>query len=94
VLLVAGFVCGVTAAAVAARRSLTKTELSAAVFTVGVWALPLLLGGFSPYRSDAALLPGLLLARRIPAPLLAVFVVAAAPLAFEMSRLFFQSVLT
>jgi len=93
VILVALFVCCVTVSAIIGRRTLTQVELTAAVFTVGIWAMPLLLGGFSLYRSDAALLPGLLLARRIPAPLLAIFVAAAAPLAFEISRLFFQSVL-
>ena len=92
-LLVAFFVCTVAIAAVAARRELTPIEVSAAAFTVCVWAAPLLLGGVSLYRSDAALLPGLLLARRIPATLLGVFAIAAAPLAFEMSRLFFQAVL-
>jgi len=92
-LLVALFVCAVATASIAAWRDLTPIEVSAATFTVCVWAAPLLLGGVSLYRSDAALLPGLLLARRLPAALLAVFVVAATPLAFEMSRLFFESVL-
>jgi hypothetical protein len=92
-LLIAAFAAATAIAAVAARHRLTQLELSAAVFTVCAWAVPILIGGVSLYRSDAALLPGLLLARRLPAPVLAVFAVAAAPLAFELSRLFFQSVL-
>ena len=91
--IVALFVLAVLAATIAARRTLAEGDAALAIFTALAWAGPLLLGGISLYRSDAALLPSLALARRLPRPVLAVFVLAAAPVAFEVGRLFFDNAL-
>jgi hypothetical protein len=90
---VAIFVVAVVIATILNRHRLVDGDLALAVFTVCAWVAPLLLGGVSLYRSDAALLPALALARRLPRVMIASFVVVATPLAFEISRLFFTGVL-
>ena len=90
---VALFVLSVLTATIVGWRSVTHGELGLAVFTACAWATPLLLGGVSLYRSDVALLPALALAPRLPRTLVAAFIVVAALLAFEMSRLFFTGAL-
>ena len=90
-LLVAAFVAAVVLTLIFTRH---RDDLPAALIVVSAWLMPLALGGVSLYRSDAALLPGLLLTRRLPLAAQVAFAVAAALVSFEMNRLFFQSRLT
>ena len=55
------------------------------------WAEPLVLGGISLYRTDVALLPTIILLRRIPTHLVVVFAALAAPVTYWMSVLYFQA---
>ena len=93
VLLVALVTAAVVATAIVLRRTLDRAGRAATAFAASAWLVPLALGGVSLYRSDAVLLVGVVVARRLPAAVLAGFAVAAAVLGFEMSRLFFQGVL-
>jgi hypothetical protein len=74
----------------AARRRDGEAGL-VSVYVLAMWLLPLTLGGtVSVYRTDAALLPGVLLARDAPRGALAGALVVLVPLAWGMARLFFE----
>ena len=90
-LLTAAFVATVLVMALASRR---RADLVPALLVGGAWLMPLALGGVALYRSDAALLPGLLVSRRLPPVAQVGFAVVAGLVAFQMDRLFFQSRLT
>ena len=89
-LLVATFVVGVVATFLVTRR---RNDLPAVLIVLSAWLMPLALGGVSLYRSDAALLPGLLVTRRLPVGLQLVFGVIAALISFEIARQFFERML-
>jgi hypothetical protein len=82
----------VTTAVVSAAFSWRSVfDRCVAVLILLCWAEPLVLGGINLYRTDIALLPAVLLFRRLPAPVIAAFVVIAATIAYWMSVLYFQS---
>jgi hypothetical protein len=66
---------------------------STAVFVAVAWLLPLSLGGVSLYRTDAILLPALILIRRLPTVGVVLLIAAAAPVAYLMDVRFFQGLL-
>jgi len=64
------------------------------LYTVAFWLFPLLMGtGVSLYRSEATLLPSVLLAEGLPRPALALFLVAMSLVAWPMAVLFFRLLL-
>ncbi len=76
------------------RRELVAAEHLVLSVTLWFWLFPLALGaGLDLYRSEALLVPSVVLARRLPLPLQAMFLVAMVALAFAMSVLFFRRVL-
>jgi hypothetical protein len=85
----------VLAVLVAARTRLGERRTSLlALFTAVFWLFPLALGsGVSLYRSEAALLPSVLLGENLPRPVLAILVVAMALVAWPMAVLFFRLLL-
>ena len=79
------------AALVAAARRRHREAVLVGLYVAVVWLFPLALGGtVSVYRTDAALLPGILLARDAPRTVLAGLLVVLVPLAWVMARLFFE----
>jgi hypothetical protein len=73
----------------AVRRRDTESLL-VGLYVAVTWLCPLALGGtVSVYRTDAALLPGVLLARDGPRSALLLSLAALVPLAWAMARLFF-----
>lgn len=71
-----------------------RPDLPAVLFAVLFWLFPLTVGrGVSLYRSEALLLPSVLLLRNLPVGLQAAIVAGAALLAIPMALLFFRSVL-
>jgi hypothetical protein len=89
-LLAAAFVLTVGLVWIATRSA---RDVAPAAFVALAWAIPFMLGGISLYRSDAALMPGLILTRRLPFAAQAVFLVLTGAVGFEMDRLFFQGIL-
>ena len=75
------------------RSKPTPDIPAAAVFVAVAWLIPLSLGGVSLYRTDAILLPALILLRRLPMPALIVLAAAATPVAYLMDVRFFQGLL-
>jgi hypothetical protein len=64
------------------------------LYTVAFRLFPLLMGtGVSLYRSEATLLPSVLLAEGLPRPALALFLVAMSLVAWPMAVLFFRLLL-
>jgi hypothetical protein len=82
----------VSALALPALRRRREPEAALVGLYVAVlWLFPLALGGtVSVYRTDAALLPGVLLARGAPRGVLALVLAAFILLAWAMGRLFFE----
>jgi hypothetical protein len=81
-----------TAALFAARSAgrLGHLQVSVLVYLVLYWAFPLAIGpGVSLYRAESLLLPAVVLLRRLPWPALVLLTVAAAAVAYPMTRLFF-----
>lgn len=63
-------------------------------FVAVYWLVPLMLGGqLSLYRAEAVLLPSVILARKLPTPVLACIVALAAFIGIRMGGLFFRSIL-
>ena len=84
--------CIVAAALLSALPDLrSPLTQSTALIVASCWAVPIVLGGVSLYRTDAALFPALVLLRRAPWQAVALLAVAAAPVAFLISALFFRS---
>ena len=74
----------------AVRRRDRESSLIA-LYVAVLWIFPLGLGGtVSVYRTDAALLPGVILARRAPRTALLAALALLIPLAGAMGRLFFE----
>jgi Gpi18-like mannosyltransferase len=89
-LLVATFVIGVVVTFLLTRR---RDDFPAVLVVVSAWLMPLALGGVSLYRSDAVLLPGVLVTRRLPVAVQLAFAVVAGLIMFEMTQQFFEGVL-
>lgn len=76
------------------RHRLTTLEAAAGLLAVALWIVPLALGGqLSIYRSEALLVPVVVLLRRLPAVVAAGFAAVAAGLAVAMDYLFFVNYL-
>lgn len=89
-LLVGAWVAAVLTAARSRGKDGGATSLLA-LYTGALWLFPLLLGsGVSLYRSEATLLPSVLLARHLPRPLLLVVVAAMVLVAWPMAVLYFR----
>jgi len=75
--------------ALAGRRR-DREAVLVGLYVAATWLFPLALGGtVSTYRTDVALLPGVLLARDAPRPVLVAVLVVLVPLAWAMAGLFF-----
>ncbi len=93
-LLVAAWCLCLVAAVVLHRRQLEAVDRLVLSATLWFWLFPLALGGHVHlYRSEALLLPSVLLARRLPLPVQALFLLIMVVLAYLMSVLFFQGTL-
>ncbi len=93
-LLVAVFCLSLVAAALASRGRLEAADWLVMSVTLWFWLFPLSLGaGLDLYRSEALLVPSVVLARRLPTAVQVLFLLAMVPLAFAMSVLFFRKVL-
>jgi hypothetical protein len=86
--LVAAIVIAALLGAAVARR--VRIARWTALLVVLCWAVPIVLGGVSLFRTDVALLPAVVLIGRLPWPVAGVLAMVAAPVAFWMSVLFFQ----
>jgi hypothetical protein len=79
-----------------ARRFRTgdRATLLLALYTLAFWVFPLVMGpGVSLYRSEATLLPSILLMEGLPRPALALALAAAVLVAWPMGVLFFRLLL-
>jgi hypothetical protein len=86
----------VTAAALLwqlSRKRLQTIDAAAAGLVGLLWLTPLVVGGVSLYRTDAAILPAVILIRRLPGGVAAVLAVVAAPIAYWIDISFFQYLL-
>jgi hypothetical protein len=93
-LTVAGLLALSLATAFATRRRSDPVRLWAVLTTLAFWSAPLIIGrGVSLYRSDALVLPVLLLLIELPALLLAPILVWLSVLAYGMAQLFFTGYL-
>ncbi|MGE5133310.1 MAG: hypothetical protein ACM32E_10425 [Gemmatimonadota bacterium] len=93
-LLAAVFCLSLVAVAAWHRGRLTAAERLVLSATLWFWLFPLCLGaGLDLYRSEALLVPAVVLARRLPAAVQVLFLLAMVPLAYAMSVLFFKRVL-
>lgn len=73
------------------RRRIEPADFALVLYAVLFWLFSLSLGGgLSIYRSDALLLPSVALARGMPRPLAAFFLVAFVVTAWPMALLFFR----
>jgi hypothetical protein len=61
------------------------------VLVLGLWIVPLVVGGLTSVRADAALLPVVLVLRRTSPMLVATLSVASLVVAFYVDVLFFQA---
>lgn len=87
-------VVGATLARVAVRERLPLTDWAILGTTVGLWAFPHVAGiAASQYRSEALLLPCVVLARRLPVAFQAVLVVMAGAVLWVVAPHFFDNVL-
>jgi hypothetical protein len=78
----------------ARSRSGDRMTSLLALYTVAFWLFPLSLGSsVSLYRSEATLLPSVLLAETLPRPALVAFAVAMVLVAWPMAVLFFRLLL-
>ncbi len=79
------------ASVVEAVRRRDRESGLVALHVLALWLVPLGLGGtVSLYRTDAALLPAVILARHAPRPALIAALALLVPLAWGMGRLFFD----
>ena len=79
--------------AVRRHRTLTAIEVLALLFAIAVWLFPLSLGSVDVYRSDALLIPAVLLVRRLPIALEALAAAGGVALSVPMAEAFFLRVL-
>jgi hypothetical protein len=88
---------GVWMAGALAHRLRTRDHASLlpVLYVLAFWVLPLLMGPgrVSLYRSEATLLPGVLLLEGLPRPVIAVALAAAVLVAWPMAALFFRLLL-
>jgi hypothetical protein len=75
------------------RATLDRNDVILLVFVALYWLVPLVAGRAALHRAESTLLLSVLLARRLPVPILVAFAVASGVMAWAMGRLFFASVL-
>jgi hypothetical protein len=76
------------------RRTVRRIEWMVGLLVLALWIVPLVLGGqLAIYRSEALLAPVVVLLRRVPLAVMAVFAVAATAVAAVMDYLFFANYL-
>jgi hypothetical protein len=92
-LLVFAWVTALAVVALRSRANLDRGDVVVLVFVVLYWLVPLVAGRAALHRAESTLLLSVLLARRLPLPLLLVFAAASGITAWAMGRLFFASVL-
>lgn len=81
---------GATVGAVLRRHPGAAEAVPTALFVAVVWLMPLVVGsGVSLYRSEAALVPAVILLRRLPREIVAVLLALALPAAYVLAQLFF-----
>ena len=73
-----------------ARGRAPAADLRAGLLVILLWLTPLVVGGLSLYRTDAALLPSVVVLRRLPVVGVIVLAVLATPVAYWLDVLFFQ----
>lgn len=92
-LLVAAIVAlglGATAGALLRRHAGAREAVPTALLVTALWLMPLVVGsGVSLYRSEAALVPAVILLRRLPREVVAVLLTLALPPAYVLAQLFF-----
>jgi ABC-type glycerol-3-phosphate transport system permease component len=88
ILVVAAIVAAACAGYALSRR---RDDLLVLGLVLAAWLVPLMIGGLNLYRTDAALLPALVLTRRLPAAIQLLLLALAALSAFLIATLFFQS---
>ncbi len=87
-LLVSVWACGLLARPAVGRD---RASLLLALYTLAFWVFPLAMGsGISLYRSEATLLPSVLLLQGVPRPVSALALVGFVAVAWPMGVLFFQ----
>jgi hypothetical protein len=87
-LLVGVFVSGLAALRL---RTGDRASLLVALYALAFWLFPLAMGpGVSLYRSEATLLPSVLLMEGLPRPVIALALIAAVLVAWPMGVLFFR----
>jgi hypothetical protein len=75
-------------------RTRDQASLLLAFYALAFWVFPLAMGpGVSLYRSEATLLPSVLLMEGLPRPVIALLLAAAVLVAWPMGMLFFQLLL-
>ncbi len=85
---------GGLARALLARRPGAVEDVPVALLLLGAWLMPLVVGsGVSLYRSEALLVPGVVLLRHLPRDATTALLVLAVPLAYVMAQLFFLGTL-
>jgi len=87
---------GVWMSGLLARRLRTgdRASLLLALYTLAFWVFPLAMGSrVSLYRSEAALLPSVLLMEGLPRPVIALALAGAVLVAWPMGVLFFRLLL-
>lgn len=83
-----------TVVALVRRAEGARTDVPVALVVAAMWLMPLVVGaGVSLYRSEAVLVPAVLLLRRLPRDVATAAAVLALPLAYVMAQLFFRGVL-
>jgi hypothetical protein len=87
-LLVTCVMVAVLVAALLRRRTLDRSELLVVVWAIVAWVVPLSANYLSLQRSQAALVPVVVLFRRLPRPLVYVFAAAAVVVGILMEKLF------
>jgi hypothetical protein len=90
--LVAVWLACVVACLAIRRRRIESSDIGLVLYAGVFWLFSLTLGGgLALYRSDALLLPSVVLARHMPRPLAAFFLIAFIMMAWPMALLFFRS---
>jgi hypothetical protein len=90
-LVTAMLACGL--AAVAWRRPRQQIDLIVAIWATASWLLPELQSHVQNYRTETALLPLVLLVRRLPTPVAVIFTGIAIAIALPLARLYFRGLL-
>lgn len=92
-LLVAAIVAlglGATVGGLLRRHTAARASVPTALFVTAAWLMPLVVGsGVSLYRSEAALVPAVVLLRGLPREVAAVLLALALPPAYVLAQLFF-----